>query len=71
MIFVKGYKLMQINLWKLGVCAYYLLLGSYPFEGSTTKQIYHSIMTKKLKSDVPDFLHQLLNKNPKSRISLQ
>ena len=71
MILVKGYKLMEANLWKLGVCAHYLFLGNHPFEGSTTKQIYHSIMTKQLKSDVPDFLHRLLNKNPKSRISLQ
>lgn len=49
MILVKGYKLMDVNLWKLGVCAHYLLMGSYPYEGATTKQIYHSIMAKKLK----------------------
>jgi serine/threonine protein kinase len=40
MIFVKGYS-HSANLWKLGVCAYYLLLGAYPFSGNSSKQVFY------------------------------
>ena len=40
MIYVKGYD-HRVNLWKLGICAHYLLTGTFPFEGSNTKKVYH------------------------------
>jgi serine/threonine protein kinase len=48
MILLKGYS-NKVNLWRLGVCAYYLLYGNYPFEGTTSKKVYHEILSKKLK----------------------
>jgi serine/threonine protein kinase len=70
MILVNGYGF-KVNIWKLGVCAYKLLTGRFPFEGTTVKKTYADILGKHLKSDLPSFLYKMLEKDPSKRITLQ
>lgn len=67
----KGYS-SELLIWKLGVCAYYLFKGRYPFEGKNIKELYYNILTKDIDEDpdIPDYIAKMLIKDRKKRISL-
>ena len=62
----QGYDL-AIDSWKLGVVAYYLHRGEFPFKGRTIKELYHSILEETVSTDLPEFIQNLLIKDPQKR----
>jgi serine/threonine protein kinase len=72
MITFQGYSSESV-VWKLGICAYYLFKGRYPFEGKNLKELYYNILTKDLEEDpdVPEYIVKMLIKDKKKRITLE
>lgn len=67
------------DMWSVGVMAYYLLVGEYPFQGRTASEVFREIFTKDLRlreggvgwleEAEADFLHRLLDRDPDARMS--
>ena len=68
-IALKGYH-EEMLVWRLGVIAYYLLTGNYPFRGKNIKELYNRILTEKVEG-VPEFVLKMLEKDQLKRISLR
>lgn len=75
---IKGRYRFTGDMWAVGVICYLLLVGSYPFSGSSDSKVMHEIIHKDpLKNEklnrVPkaavDFLRRILNKDPQTRIT--
>jgi serine/threonine protein kinase len=76
MILQKSYTF-SVDWWSLGILAYNLLLGGYPFEGETNSDIFQNIISQSpqfpstLGMDERDFIESLLNKNPFMQLSFE
>lgn len=67
------------DIWSLGIILYVFLCGYPPFEGDNNKEIFKNVIKQELKFDPADWasitedakslLKQMLDKNPKTRIS--
>lgn len=66
----------RIDLWCLGILTYEFCVGQPPFESETHSKTYQKIIhcnveyPSYLSKDVIDLISRLLQRNPKSRISL-
>lgn len=63
-----------MSVWKLGICAYYLYRGRYPFQGTNIKELYYNILTQDIEeedADLPNFIVKMLEKDKKKRITLE
>ena len=69
MILLNNYPL-KSKMWQLGICAYKLLFGHFPFIGKSIKYLYYSILYDQLPENTPDFLLKILDKDPLKRITL-
>ncbi|KAL1934670.1 hypothetical protein VTP01DRAFT_6852 [Rhizomucor pusillus] len=64
----------SVDWWTLGILMYEMLTGSTPFRSSNKAKTFQAIKQKKLhvpyylSSDASNLLHQLLRKNPNSRL---
>jgi hypothetical protein len=62
----------EIVAWKLGVIAYYLVTGRFPFRGKNIKELYFNILFSPLEeADIPPFIPQLLEKDKSKRMTLK
>jgi len=70
----------KCDVWSIGVIAYVMLFGHPPFEGSSTKDIFEQILSKKINfdsllksfsADAVDFLRICITRDPKQRSSAQ
>lgn len=67
------------DLWSVGVVAYILLTGTFPFSDKNPKITYEKIMnveydwseTPDVSDEVKDFCHRMFKKNPKERPSAE
>ncbi|PVU91563.1 hypothetical protein BB561_004335 [Smittium simulii] len=64
----------SVDWWSLGILTYEMLTGKVPFKGKSHKQVYDTIMKRKLlfpkyiSPDAADFIRKLLKKNPEQRL---
>jgi calcium-dependent protein kinase len=67
----------KIDLWSLGVLAFYLVTGQVPFPGSTVTEVKSNVLYRRLQwpvgvpvaPDCRDFIEKLLEKDPNIRPS--
>jgi len=66
------------DMWALGVVAFLMIYGAYPFDGNSTTEVIKSILGDQpnwadscyaVSIEVKDFLHVLLEKEPKKRLT--
>ncbi|OLY80522.1 RAC-beta serine/threonine-protein kinase A [Smittium mucronatum] len=64
----------SVDWWSLGILIYEMLIGKVPFTGKSHKQVYESILKKKLffpkyiSSDSSSLIRKLLKKSPEQRL---
>jgi len=67
------------DMWSIGVIAYILMIGVFPFSGTTKQSIFNSIMFKpltfcegaaKLSESFKDFCKRVLVKSPRRRLTV-
>tara|TARA_B110000285_G_C14593928_1_gene367589 strand:- start:26 stop:286 length:261 start_codon:yes stop_codon:yes gene_type:complete len=69
----------KVDTWAVGVIAFKLLVGSYPFPGKTKDQLeeeitgykinFHNSYYEGLSAPCQEFIKHALNKDPKERFS--
>lgn len=68
----------KIDIWAMGVILYYMLFGTYPFDGTIEDDILHKITSQPLTFNkninisrtCKEIIKNLLDKNPGFRIDL-
>jgi serine/threonine protein kinase len=68
----------KIDNWALGVILYYMLFGTYPFDGTNENDILHKITTQtltfqnsiRISKTCKQIITRLLDKNPGFRLDL-
>ena len=71
------YNGLKTDIWSSGIVLYAMLCGYLPFEEESNEELYKKIIEGKfdtpkfLSKDAKDFLHCILNTNPKKRFTIQ
>jgi calcium-dependent protein kinase len=78
---LKGYYGIECDIWSLGVLLFLLLSGDYPFDGDNRSEVFEKIKKGKFKyenkvwntisKEGKNLLQQMLNKDPKRRITAE
>ena len=73
----KKYKGVEVDIWSSGIILYAMLCGYLPFEDKNNQNLYKKIIKgefntpKYLTSDAVDFLHKILNVEPRNRFTIE
>ena len=73
----KKYKGVEVDIWSSGIILYAMLCGYLPFEDKNNQNLYKKIIKgefntpKYLSSDAVDFLHKILNVEPRNRFTIE
>eukprot|EP01083_Nonionella_stella_P070267 187906_1 len=85
-ILLTGKILKASDVWAMGVIAYVIMTGSFPFAGHTVEDIFHSIVLEELKfggmdgnyknvlnlgEHFKDFVRKALTKDPEKRLTME
>ena len=68
---------MEVDIWSSGIILYAMLCGYLPFEDKNNQNLYKKIIKgefntpKYLSSDAVDFLHKILNVEPRNRFTIE